>query len=218
VCVCVCVCHRSSMTMKWSSFESQQTSSRRAMYINIYVYTYMCVCMRVNQVINNNEVVKSLDLSSRRDIYIHICACACVCVCVCHRSSTTTKWRNDGSQQWSSKRALHLCLCVCIYIHTYTHICVCVSQVINNNEVIKSHISAVVVKKGALHDSNQKTQLKSHCSNLGVCHVDLDSLEDWKETVHNFSNVCSLQNVLCGITRELTFGTFYKNHCFLHRK
>jgi len=55
-------------------------------------------------------------------------------------------------------------------------------QVINNNEVIKSHISAVVVKKGALHDSNQKTQLKSHCSNLGVCHVDLDSLEDWKET------------------------------------
>jgi hypothetical protein len=93
-----------------------------------------------------------------------------------------------------------------------------VSQVINNNEVIKSHISAVVVKKGALHDSNQKTQLKSHCSNLGVCHVDLDSLEDWKETVHNFSNVCSLQNVLCGITRELTFGTFYKHHCFLHRK
>jgi len=115
-------------------------------------------------------------------------------------------------------RALPICLCVCICIHTYIHICVCVSQVINNNEVIKSHISAVVVKKGALHDSNQKTQLKSHCSNLGVCHVDLDSLEDWKETVHNFSNVCSLQNVLCGITRELTFGTFYKNHCFLHRK
>ena len=84
------------------------------------------------------------------------------------------------------------------------------SQVINNNEVIKSQISAVVVKKGALQDSSEKTQLKSDCSNLGVCHVDLDTLEDWKETVHNFSNVCSLQNVLCGITRELTLQKFCK--------
>ena len=65
-----------------------------------------------------------------------------------------------------------------------------VIQIINNNELIKGRIAAVICKKQQPETSGEWSHLKSELSNLGCVHVPLDELDHWQETDEWYPIIC----------------------------
>jgi len=80
VCRCVCVCVLTCCASH---------SSMRNVYVNIFVFVWMCLCFRVAhhpQLWKNPcWCCKSVCVS----VCVCVCVCMCVCVCVCYVSSIT---------------------------------------------------------------------------------------------------------------------------------